>query len=411
MPFFFVDFMFRWRVGTKKSKMKRNKDNDLSHVAFALIGLFFVVIAILVVSYYSAIWTIRESLSQALGLFAGAILTSAITILFIRSETRKDKEVSTYNIKIEKYASFVGKMYSMLGGKESFGQGKLDELRALMFREIVFYLDKDEIMEITNTIAKWKQNEGTSKKDLMRIVEILKNNLVNAKTNKDYDIYNLWKSFEETEKDNIQIEMEIPTEGHFWHFCMLDQKQLDYFNKHQNEKHQELSLIEYDESWRTEQLKKVKNGDIVFLFRRGGYGYIGVFEVIGSRLFDNRGKDTHEYVNGELQSKKQTQKDLELYDIYNSIADGATYCSNLIVTPLAYATEGVGYPGGVYRRTISRYDGTYAKWLLGRFLYMKNALSDGWRVKCDVERFESVLKKYEIQPSGKSADGQWKDNN
>ena len=47
--------------------------------------------------------------------------------------------------------------------------------------------------------------------------------------------------------------------------------------------------------------------------------------------------------------------------------DGASLCSNLIVEPIKYIPEGVGNPGGVYRRTISRYDAGYVATLLERF--------------------------------------------
>ena len=55
------------------------------------------------------------------------------------------------------------------------------------------------------------------------------------------------------------------------------------------------------------------------------------------------------------------------YDIYNGRDDSADLCSNLIVEPIAYVPDGVGNPGGVYRRTISRYDAGYAATLLEWF--------------------------------------------
>ena len=41
----------------------------------------------------------------------------------------------------------------------------------------------------------------------------------------------------------------------------------------------ELNLVEYNEDWRTNQLKRVGKDDLVFLFRSGGWGYMGVFRV------------------------------------------------------------------------------------------------------------------------------------
>ncbi len=125
------------------------------------------------------------------------------------------------------------------------------------------------------------------------------------------------------------------------------------------------SLVEYGEYWRTNLLKQVGEGDIIMLFRRGGYGYVGAFEAIGRRIFDfEKGEEEILYFGEEKpRSVENFNADVEKYDIYKSREDGATLCSNLIVKRIAYVPEGVGNPGGVYRRTISRYDSHYA-WLL-----------------------------------------------
>ena len=127
----------------------------------------------------------------------------------------------------------------------------------------------------------------------------------------------------------------------------------------------ELSLVEYGEYWRTNLLKQVGKGDIIMLFRRGGYGYVGAFEAIGRRIFDfEKGEEEILYFDEEkTRPVENFDVDAEEYDIYKSREDGATLCSNLIVKCIAYVSDGVGNPGGVYRRTISRYDSHYA-WLL-----------------------------------------------
>lgn len=149
-----------------------------------------------------------------------------------------------------------------------------------------------------------------------------------------------------------------------WHFNGLDQRQFDQLKEKKEE--YELSLVEYGEYWRTNLLKQIEKGDIIMLFRRGGYGYVGAFKAVGMRLFDFKKKEEEilffdkdpQIVKGE-----DFNKDVEEYDIYKSKEDGADFCSNLIVQCVAYVPEGVGNPGGVYRRTISRYDSHYA-WLL-----------------------------------------------
>ena len=159
-----------------------------------------------------------------------------------------------------------------------------------------------------------------------------------------------------------------------WHFNAWDGRQFEQFNNIEKKEECELSLIEYEEDWRTNLVKQVKEGDRIMLFRRGGYGYVGAFKALGWRVFCfEDGKEEIQYFGEELKiitekdNKDRFLKDVEKYDIYNSKEDGATLCSNLIVKPIAYVPEGVGNPGGVYRRTISRYDSHYAQLLEERF--------------------------------------------
>lgn len=166
-----------------------------------------------------------------------------------------------------------------------------------------------------------------------------------------------------------------------WHFIMWGDKQLEKLK----EGFTELSLVEYGEYWRTNLVKQVREGDIIMLFRRGGGGYIGAYKAIGRRVFirednvvteeylkfgEDRIVKAEEYWNGEgiIYEDKETVKHLKKFDIYDSIlGDGATSCANIIVEPIAFKEGGVGNPGGVYRRTISRYDSLYAGMLMQRF--------------------------------------------
>ena len=166
--------------------------------------------------------------------------------------------------------------------------------------------------------------------------------------------------------DNNKNEETINTpkrlEQQAWHFSMWGDEQLEKLKEGFNE----LSLVEYGEQWRTNLVKQIKKNDVIMLFRRGGYGYIGAYQAVGWRVFnfeENQeeilmfGKDS-QIIEGE-----QYLSDIKKYDIYKSCDDGATSCTNIIVAPIAFVEDGVGNPGGVYRRTISRYDPHYA-WLL-----------------------------------------------
>jgi hypothetical protein len=104
-------------------------------------------------------------------------------------------------------------------------------------------------------------------------------------------------------------------------------------------------LIEYGEDWRTELLKNVKPNDVIFLFKRGGTGYIGAFKAVGNKIIKAKENDK-DYNKDEID-------DIKDYDIYNGIDDGATLVSCLRVQPIAYNYKGIGC-WSVRRRTIER---------------------------------------------------------
>lgn len=170
--------------------------------------------------------------------------------------------------------------------------------------------------------------------------------------------------FHETKQDDTDGDKSLYLKEQTWHFNAWGDPQFKQFEELNKEEY-ELSLVEYGEYWRTNLLKQVEKGDIIMLFRRGGYGYVGAFEAIGRRVFDfEKGEEEILYFDEEKPRPVENfDEDAEKYDIYKSREDGATLCSNLIVKCVAYVPGGVGNPGGVYRRTISRYDSHYA-WLL-----------------------------------------------
>lgn len=175
---------------------------------------------------------------------------------------------------------------------------------------------------------------------------------------------NIEKSTHEAKQDDTDDDKSQYLKEQAWHFNALGDSQFKQFEELDKEEY-ELSLVEYGEYWRTNLLKQVCKGDIIMLFRRGGYGYVGAFEAIGRRIFDfEKGEEEILYFDEEKPRPVENfDEDAEKYDIYKSREDGATLCSNLIVKRIAYVSDGVGNPGGVYRRTISRYDSHYA-WLL-----------------------------------------------
>lgn len=412
----------RCKIEVMKGKRFFRECQNNNCILQIIVCLVLIIFLCFIVWSCNEIW--RQLFSIVLSAFLGAFVVTLTTKISIHEETMlkeiKDKSVRKYENKISIFSEFISRMFQMKKEiEDDVSDSDLLELRQLFFDKIILYLNDNDTKEIINNIKEIRDRRTKANRCFSKIASLLSRNLGEGCTGES--LYELWNCFNSI----CEEESKYPTHTnlitynnqfsfssiHFWHFCMLGQEQIDYFEKHKDDNQQELSLIEYDEEWRTETLKRVKPGDIVFLFQRGGSGYIGVFKVIGTRVFDNRGEKTCEKINDRPQSVEQTQKDIQTYDIYNSIEDGASFCSNLIVTPLAFVSDGVSYPGGVYRKTISHYDETYAKYLLGRFLYMKGVPSDGLNIKCDEEQFCSLIKKFEIKAYRKDDNGIWEDNN
>jgi len=224
--------------------------------------------------------------------------------------------------------------------------------------------------EFQNIINEIKKQEEQDKEDRMK--EEQKEKIYEKDRQSEHDKQNSQLRYS-TESSNQEIKLESSVEdepqyleNQAWHFNALGDQQFKQFEgPFDKSKEIELSLIEYGEYWRTNLLKQVGKGDIIMLFKRGGCGYVGAFEAIGRRIFDfEKGEEEILYFEeNKPRLVDNYDADVEKYDIYKSGEDGATLCSNLIVKCIAYVPDGVGNPGGVYRRTISRYDSHYA-WLL-----------------------------------------------
>lgn len=156
----------------------------------------------------------------------------------------------------------------------------------------------------------------------------------------------------------------------FWHFNALEpDKQMERLKQ----PNPILSLIEYGESWRTERLQEVQPGDIIFLFYRGGPGYVGMYRAKGTQVFKNldvtdEKSDVEVIVDGDTKDTiKYNDKTLLDNDIYAAIADGGDYVANIIVEPLATKEEWGNPCGSVIRQTIARMSGERVETLLKYF--------------------------------------------
>lgn len=353
--------------------------------------------------------------------FVGVAISALVTLVLLNGQTKeeekKDRNLNLYNAKLKVYSNFVSSWYKALSDNQ-ITPGELRGLRTMLFGKVFFYVNKT-VLEIIEKELKLiiEKNENIDANDskmqdfFIKIVSLLQKDLngepiippksimhkfldflhlkQEKKIEKDNYQRNIWlyldriiTKSEEPERNNndvqspnvenivpkqiesvstpVREEEILPQQA--WHFIMWSDTQIEKMK----EGFKELSLIEYGEYWRTNLVKQVGENDIVMLFRRGGYGYVGAYKAIGWRVFyfeeDKEeillfGKEKQE-ITGD-----QYLTDIKTYDIYNSYEDDATTCANIIVEPIAFVENGVGNPGGVYRRTISRYDSHYA-WLL-----------------------------------------------
>lgn len=356
--------------------------------------------------------------------FLGAGVTAWITNTLLdnkqKSEEEKEKNIKIYENKIAVYSEFISKLWKTMADGY-LNEDELRDIRSEVFNKLIFYLGIDDIKKLSDEIIRIKDlqpklsedKEGIDSKDsgllvkaYSEITNLLRNDINkglngnDALKNATSEVSDLWTKFgiqpvelaterqvldsvssqdnsvicptpSTTEENNKVPSQDTHNKKGFvqaWHFTMWGDEQIKALDEGINE----LSLIEYEEEWRTNLMKQVGENDIVFLFRRGGYGYIGAFRPKGWRIFeyddDEKLYETihlFEKENDEIVKVEALVKaDVEKYDIYRGIKDTADYCSNLIVEPIIYIPEGVGNPNPVYRRTISRYDAGYAVTLM-----------------------------------------------
>lgn len=173
-----------------------------------------------------------------------------------------------------------------------------------------------------------------------------------------------------TEADSVSFGLKNGTLQGIWNSYTEGKKQCWHFAAWDNGKQHEalhagdgtpiLSLMEYDEDWRTTRLKQVKEGDILFLFNRGGTGYVGMYKAVGNFIIHNLGESgvaVEERRQGEEPKRmeyKELPDDMRKYDIYGAYEDDATYISNVIVEKIKELDGDTYNPISVIRQTIAR---------------------------------------------------------
>ena len=428
---------------------------DKIDIVFWTLFLILLLATIVVFTIDANSWAV-----QILAACLGAVITIIATRLLLskqsemenkrdnerrEAEEKEKRDFEIYNAKLKVYSKFVSQMYQFLSDGEIEYQEILD-LRTQIFGQVSFYA-KGDILKLINDALKDKNYTDTQQmqRTFAKIASILQQDLRDdwpVNVNSSYDLWDTFdglldnsqgenhKQEETINTDSPSVETSIGTihsnclNNCFWHFTMWGP---DEQLKALREGVYELNLVEYEGvDWRTNLIKQVKKDDLVFLFRSGGWGYMGVYRVIGWRIFEF-GKDgmVREYLQNfdetqheikEITDATQKEIDVQRSDIYHSKEDGATLCSSIIVEPLAFARNGIGNPGGVYRRTISRYYREYGLKQLARFMAIMNdnniynVHNNGERtvtMGCNKDLFKEILACGNIQPALRDEKGNW----
>ncbi|MFP3091555.1 hypothetical protein LQZ21_14655 [Treponema sp. TIM-1] len=336
-----------------------------------------------------------------IGAALGAAITGVITVILLKgqsaAEEKKERAIKIFEKKLMVYSQFMEHLWGMFSDSEVTRE-ELNQLRNICFQQLVFFLDDEQIEGISKQLEKIAYDI-----DMVgvvaagaKITSILKENLYpeavkppkekeKSKVGKN-SLVTLFMSFRK-ENTFTEYKTDVTPSPEFdssqqsfesqdvlprcWHFSMYDETQLKVLENDNDKGETILALFELGESWRTGYVKQVQPGNIIFLFKRGGSGYIGAFKAISTEVIEY--EEDHEDYNARE-------------DMYNYLNDGcADYAANIIVRPLAFNCKGVGCKSP-RRKTIEPINDREAvNYLLTRF--SGNDLTE--EQKAGMNKFES----------------------
>ncbi len=261
------------------------------------------------------------------------------------SEAQKDKEIKIFQEKARVYSEFIKQIWAMFD--EEITNDKLKKLRAICFQELVFYLNGEQIKNISTCLWKIKpdENKDVTRRAISKITKILEENIdpdIKIQSGQLELLYNSFTVDYKGYPEYLFTTREQKPGTSFWHFNMLGDEQIEAFKNN----NWMLSLIEHGEDWRMKRMKEIKPDDVIFLFTRGA-GYIGAFRAFRSFRADYK-EDTSKNIEFDKQliilaeSDYRQSDNNSRYDIYKGLSDGATLVSTIIVEPIAYNYKGIG---------------------------------------------------------------------
>jgi len=386
-----------------------------------IIGIIFVVI--FVIATILKLFGVLESYQQFVAVLLSAGATYVIVAITMANQSRqqlnlqqaliekqsekeekRDKNIRTYEKKLEVYSKFNAMLWTLndmgnLNDKESF-----NKVREMCMKELIFVISDDKIERLRKALDEAKQNYDSQQaveKSYAEITSILREDLGGSAI-KSVDVLCIFNAVrpnpqedvpEKHEVTGVNIEMPVAEQADatapmsepdakwqreetkdLWNQYEADNIKCYHFNAWDVDKQRKalesgnmiLSLIEYGENWRTERLRQVRKGDVVFLFNRGGVGYVGLYRATGTVVLRMENKTSNEkaiaspeerlYImmsedGGE--EKEITRAEAAKYDIYHAIDDGATFVSAIKVEPVLLRNHSWN-PIGTMRQTIVR---------------------------------------------------------
>lgn len=246
-------------------------------------------------------------------------------------------------------------MWNLYNDGQELSKVEFYQLKLLVFNQLIFLLSNARLKEMKNTIENLSRSfeENISiPSELSKITAILQEDLASntpVGSLNWQDVSYLWGIFADKEMiDNcIGGNKDVSTNDNksiYTYWCMnmirgQEEKQREALNNGCNE----LSLAEWGEYKRTNALKQIKSGDIIFLYNKGNT-FLGVYKAKGRRIIynDSRGlceelvEDLHDENSVHIiTDEAHVNQDIKSYDIYNSIKGGASVFANIIVETIA----------------------------------------------------------------------------
>ena len=332
-------------------------------------GIFLLVFVVAVVL---KLFGVLESFQQFVVVMLSAAATYVIVVvtqheqskeqqmlqqMLMKQQGENDKELKTHEKKIGVYSEFVSYMFETLRDSKITEEEFID-LRTRLLGKLCFYVNSQDtllkIKEQIDSIKTYTDND-TMLRVFAKVTSILQSDLdnndkfettsvllelarkfdeISDNTRQEIKNSDLGTESESKEGDSSEDETSIELkriDQPAWHFIMWSDTQLSKLK----EGFKELSLIEYGEYWRTNLVTQVCGNDIIMLFRRGGYGYVGAYRAIGWRVFYFEEEKEVVLVYGKEEQVikgEQYLADINEYDIYKSYEDDATTCHELLDT-------------------------------------------------------------------------------